>query len=916
LRMTRKLIEVSLPLDVINDASAYDKMPGIGAHPKGIHHWWARLPLPSARAVLFASLVDDPSSHPETFLTEEAQQKERQRLFDIINRLCQKKMHLHQDAFIEANKEILSHCKGHVPTVFDPFAGGGSIPLEAMRLGLPVIASDLNPVAVMINKATLELLPSIATHSPINPESKIKPNVAYKNGKGISEDLKYYGREINEIVRKKIGMFYPKVKYKDSVNGKEKEANVITWLWARTVKCPNPACGCEMPLVRSFILSTKRDPAPYIKPVIVEHTPNSRTVKYEVNYGDPEIKGTVNRSGATCVACNGPVKLDYIREEGRAGRIKYELIGIVADGGKNKFFLSPTEEQQKIAATAKPIWKPETKLPEKALGFRVQLYGYDEHWKLFTNRQLLGLNEFQQEIGKLCSKLSTEASPNYIKSIEVLFNFCIDRLADFNNAFTRWKSSGEQQMQLFNRQVVPMVWDFPEANILEPRAISWLNAVDIAADATAIILSEISTPQNALQFNAANHEFKSPTLLISTDPPYYDNIGYSDLSDFFYVWMRKGLQDKFPDLLKTVLVPKMEELVASDSRYGSKQAAKDHFEEGFRSAFGNFKKGMDPRFPLTVYYAFKQEEEGEEEDDDSITLTTGWETLLEGLVSSGFQITATWPIKASQQWRMRAMGSNALTSYIVMVCRIREEDSATISRRDYIQELRRELPTALRILQKSNLAPVDLAQAALGPGMGIFSKYKSVLEQDGSNMKVRTALSMINQSLDEILTEQEGDFDPETRWAISWFEQNSYSQGVFGDADALARARNTAVNALAQSGIVLSGSGQVRIITRAELPADWGPLSDDKIVIWKMTQHLIKQLQEKGELGAAMLYKRLGIRADVSRELAYRLFTICEKKGWSQEAQAYNSLVLSWNLIVSESFNIRDKKPEQGTLFE
>lgn len=915
--MSKKLIEVSLPLDVINDASAYDKMPGIGAHPKGIHHWWARLPLPSARAVLFASLIDDPSANPDKFPTEELQQKERQRLFDIIGKLCQKKIHLHQDAFKEAYSEITKHCNGNIPTVLDPFSGGGSIPLEAMRLGLPVKAADLNPIAVMINKATLELLPSIADHQPINPESKLQPTTVYKNGKGISEDLRYYGKQINEEAKKQIGQYYPKIKYKDSENGKEKEAHVISWLWARTVKCPNPACSCEAPLVRSFILSTKKKPIPFSKPVIQRSKSGNEITGYEISYGEPEIKNTINRSGAICVACKEAIKLEYIRVEGKNERIGFHLIGIVADGGRNKLYLAPTKEHFEITKNIIPKWQPDTQLPEKALGFRVQGYGMDKHSKLFSNRQLLALSTYVELVADLRERLSkNDVDENYLKALITFLSFGIDRCTDFNNSLARWNASNEKIMNLFGRQVVPMVWDFGESNILGSYVGSWITCTDYIADCVGVILTDLSKRQSAIQHNAATHEFSKKNLLISTDPPYYDNIGYSDLSDLFYVWLRKSLDKFFPDLFNTVLVPKMEELVASDFRYGSKQAAKDHFEEGFRAAFGNLKKGMDPRFPLTVYYAFKQEEEGEEEDDDSITLTTGWETLLEGLVSSGFQITATWPIKASQQWRMRAMGSNALASYIVMVCRVRDENSQSISRRSYIQELKRELPIALRILQKSNLAPVDLAQAALGPGMGIFSRYNNVLEQDGSNMKVRTALSMINQTLDEILTEQEGDFDPETRWAISWFEQNSYSQGVFGDADALARARNTAVNALAQSGIVSSGSGQVRIISRTELFNDWNPSDDEKIAIWKITQHLIKQLQEKGELAAAVLYKKLGIKADVARELAYRLFTICEKKGWSQEAQAYNSLVLSWNLIVSESFNIRDTKPKQGTLFE
>ncbi|MBP9152518.1 MAG: DUF1156 domain-containing protein, partial [Flavobacteriales bacterium] len=736
----RKLIEVSIPLDIINDASAYDKMPGIGAHPKGIHHWWARLPLPSARAILFASLVDDPSSNPEQFPTEEAQEKERARLFEMIRLLCQKKIHTKQTVFEDAYKEILKHCDGNLPTVLDPFAGGGSIPLEGMRLGLPVQASDLNPVAVLINKAQLEILPQFANQVPINPE--IQAKIAFTKwelGKGLAEDLRYYGKWINEEAKKRIGQYYPKAKVGN------KELNVITWLWARTVKCPNPACGCEMPLVRSFILSSKKKPNFYSQPII-EHSANgNKVLGYEVLQGVPELKGTVNRSGATCVCCHEPVKLDYVRKEGRAGRIGQVLIGMVVDQQKGKTYVSPTIEQQTQALQVQSKWKPETKLPEKALGFRVQLYGMDEHWKLFSERQLLGLatlHELIKEVGERI--LDDGGSTEYVKAIQFYLAMTTDRLADYNCTLSIWKPSGDQQIHLFNKQAVPMVWDFPEANILEPKAISWPNAVDITAESIETTLTTISQPQKIQQYNAAKYQFPKNQYIISTDPPYYDNIGYSDLSDFFYVWLRHSLLEQFPDLLSTVLVPKMEELVADDFRYGSKEAAKSHFEGGFKEAFHNFKKGIDPRFPLTVYYAFKQDEDEEDSDEDEenkivgISLTTGWETLLESLVSTGFQIVATWPIKASSKWRMRSMNSNALTSYIVLACRPRPENATSITRREYLQILKRELPEAIEVLQRSNLAPVDMAQATIGPGMGIYSRYEKIMEQDGTPMSVRT----------------------------------------------------------------------------------------------------------------------------------------------------------------------------------
>lgn len=872
------------------------------------------MPLPAARAILFASLVDDPSSNADKFPTLETQEKERQRLFEIIRKLCQKKIHTQQEIFKEAHSEILNNCQGNLPIILDPFAGGGSIPLEAMRLGLPVQASDLNPVAVLINKAQLEILPEFANYEPVNPDAqiamKLKPTTL---GHGLASDLRYYGNWVNKEVQKNISTFYPKVK-----NG-SKERTVVAWLWARTVKCPNPSCGADMPLVRSFILSTKKKPCFYSRPIVELKPGNNKILGYEVLQGVPEIKGTVSRSGAICVCCGEPVKLEYVRTEGKNDRMGQVLTGLVIDIGNGKTYISPTLDQQEMALNLNAIWKPDTNLPDKALGFRVQLYGMDKHWKLFSGRQLFGLSAIQKTIKEAKSEiLKRGGSEAYANAVITFLYLALDRCADFNNSLCRWNSGNEKVMNLFGRQAVPMVWDFGEANLLGSAVGAWITCFDYVADCCEVVLTEISSKQSAKQFNAATYDFSVPKYLISTDPPYYDNIGYSDLSDFFYVWLRKGLQETYPDILNTVLVPKMEELVASDFRYGSKDAAKEHFEGGFKKAFDTFKKGLDPRFPLTVYYAFKQDEDDDDYVDGSadkgISLTTGWETLLESLVSTGFQIIATWPLKASQKWRMVAMGTNALTSYIVLACRPRSESAPIITRRDYLQILKRELPKSIEVLQHSNLAPVDMAQATIGPGMAIFSRYDKIMEQDGKQMTVKTALSLINKTLDEILAEQEGDFDVETRWAISWFEQNTFSDGAFGDADALGRARNTAVNALVHAGIVKSGGGRVKLISREELNPDWDPAVDTKIVVWELTQHLIKHLQERGELGAAKLYKKLGAVADVARELAYRLFAICEKKGWASEAQAYNSLVLSWNQIVAESYNIKETKPKQGTL--
>lgn len=918
--MIKKLIEVSIPLDLINDESAYDKMPGIGPHPKGLHHWWARLPLPTARAVLFASLVDDPSSHPDRFPTEAAQLAERERLFGLMRNLLQKKIHTKPQAYRDALEEIKKHCNGELPTVHDPFSGGGSIPLEGMRMGLPVIAADLNPVAVLINKAMLEILPRFANQLPINPDSQKKytPGQEFTNARGLAEDVRYYGRLINEEAKKRIGHLYSPVTLPDG-----RVVPVLTYIWARTVECPNPACGCQMPLVRSFMLRTKKAPKYYTRPIIKRNGKNIIT-GYEVCEGEPEVKGTVNRRGATCIACGEAVSLNYIREEGRLGRISESLITITVDGKRGKEYLSPSDEHYKVInQLPKTYWQPEANLPNNPRDFKTPNYGLLTFGSLFTPRQLTVIDTFinliQESHKNICEQ--KDSSEEYANAICTFLGFTADRLVDFNNSLARWNASNEKTMSLFARQAIPMVWDFGEVNMLDGTVGSWQTVLEYVTACIETVLTPLSSPQIAIQRNATKTKDYS-NLLISTDPPYYDNIGYADLSDFFYVWLRRSSQRYYPDLLKTVLVPKVEELIASEYRHGGKLAAKAHFEDGFRETFSQLCKELDPRFPMTVYYAFKQEEGKDESDADDlinsdITLTTGWETMLEGLVYAGFQITATWPIKASQKWRMVSMGANALTSYIVLACRPRPDDSKSLTRQEFLRELRRELGRELPILQQSNLAPVDLAQAAIGPGMGVFSKYSRVLEQDGSSMRVRTALQLINRAVDEVLTEQEAEFDAETRWAIDWYSQTGHNEGAYGDADSLSRAKNTAVSGLAEAGIVRSGGGKVRLLRRDELSGAWDPAEDGRVVLWEITQHLIKQLQENGEIGAAKLYKQLGHLAEPARELAYRLFTICEKKGWSQDALAYNSLVLSWQDIVSESSRVvlTDRKGQYGLDF-
>ncbi len=927
----KKLIEVALPLPEINDASAYDKMPGIGPHPRGIHHWWARLPLPTARAILFASVVDDPSEHPEKWPTEEAQNVERERLFAILRKMMTKRLHEHPEVYAEAKAEMLLHCDDKLPAVFDPFAGGGSIPLEAHRLGFEAHAGDLNPVAVLLNKCNLELVPHWTDHPPINHENRLRigGSQSWKGTDGLAADVRYYGKIIRERAVEKIGHLYPKVSLPPEQGGGQ--ADVIAWIWARTVASPNPAAqGRHVPLMSTFWLSSKKGKQIRLEPVLDSQARNGWRFVIRSEVATKEIVAQAKlgtRAGKAqdfyCMITRAPISRAYIQKEGKSGRLGQVLVAVVAEVKSGRTYLNGTPEQESRAlqiSTSSQLEEARStflssSLPDRAsiTGGVCSAYGFSTWGHLFTSRQLTALLTFTDlakgifrdvERDAISSGMVPIEAESYAKVVTTFLALTVDRCTDFNNALCRWKASGEQSIHLFSLQALPMVWDFVEPNILGEKAVCWHTAVNICADAIETIMSSRERHASARQLDAAVGVDGIKNLLVSTDPPYYDNIGYATLSDFFYVWLRRSLGDFYPDVFSTVLTPKLPELTASPGRFdGDRIEAKKHFESGFTKTFSALREKMDPRFPLTIYYAFKQSDEDSAGDMDRsesnesvpIDLTTGWETLLEALISNGFQITGTWPVRASQKWRIAAMGTNALASYIVLACRPRLNIAPQADRRSFVAELKKELPTALRHLQQGNIAPVDFAQASIGPGMAIYSKYARILENTGKPMSVRKALSLINDTLAEVLTEAEEFFDNDTRWALSWFEEHAFDEGDFGEAELLSKAKVTSVAGLREAGIVMSKGGKVRLLRREELTKGWGPTEGNHLSVWAACERLIYALQNKGEIGAADLLVILPTSvAEAARDLAYRLFTICERGGWAQEALPYNSIVTSW----------------------
>ncbi len=943
-----KLIEVALPLPEINDASAYDKMPGIGPHPKGIHHWWARLPLPTARAVLFASVVDDPSAHPDQFSTEAEQNAERERLFGILRRMMQKQLHQHPEVYTEARAEMLKHSGGSLPAVLDPFAGGGSIPLEAARLGFEAHAGDLNPVAVLLNKCTLELAPRWADRPPVNPEDRkrIGGTDGWPGATGLAADVRYYGRIILERAREKIGYLYPPVEVtKEMAAGRpdlkpyvDKELPVIAWIWARTVASPNPAArGAHVPLMSTFWLSSKKGSEAWLEPIVDRA---AGTWRFAVRTGapkDPAVvrAGTKLGRGARfrCLLTGEPMDDDHIKAEGKAGRMGLRLVAVVAEASRSRVYLPAMAEHEETAQRAMSGWRPEASMPDNARWFSPPLLGLSTYGDLFTPRQLMAMvtvsdlvKTIREEVRRdaAAAGLSVEEAEAYAAAVVTFLALNLNRCTDLGNSLCTWNPSDQVLRNLFKRQAIPMVWDFAEANILEDVVGGWSTCIERTA--RSIETMAASRGGHARQIDAASSWNGLRDVLVSTDPPYYSNIGYAALSDFFYVWLRRTIGDLYPDLFKTILAPKEPELVAAPERFdGDKQKAKEHFESGFREAFAALRERMDPRFPLTVYYAFKQDDEESGADDGevgggngtTIDRTTGWETMLEALIGTGFQITATWPVRASQKWRMVSMGTNALASYIVLACRPRPEDAPRTDRRSFVAELKRELPAALRRLQQGNIAPVDFAQAAIGPGMATYSRYRRVLESSGEPMRVRSALALINRTLTEVLSEQEDEFDADTRWAIAWFEQNGFEEGDFGEAELLSKAKVTSVAGLQQAGLIHARGGKVRLLRPEELAKDWDPALDKRLTIWEMTHQLLRVYfhEKAGDLATADLLRKVGPRGDLARDLAYRLFDLSERKNRSQEAQAYNALALGWPEISRLARESGKRETTQGELF-
>ena len=917
----KKLIETSLPLEAINAASAREKSIRHG-HPSTLHLYWARRPLATARAVLFAQLVDDPASRPEEFPTVESQDKERGRLHALMEKLIIWENSNDEKLLEQAREEIRKSNDGKLPAVVDPFAGGGSIPLEAQRLGLESHASDLNPLAVLINKALIEIPPKFAGWSPVFPGVADEQS-SWLRAEGLAADVQHYGQWLRDEAEKRIGHLYPKVTAPGGT-----EHTVIAWIWARTVISPNPANPIETPLVRSWWLSKKKGKEAWVKATVVDGQ-----VQYEVQHNTDGPKkdedGTRVGRGGISLADGTPISADYIKEQGVQRGLGSHLIAIVAEDTKGRLYLNPNAEHMAASLVEASDDIPRQELPYDPRNIWTPAYGLTKFSDLFTDRQLVALTTLSDLVSEVRSKVLEDAlaagisagerledegvgAEAYADAVATYLALGVSRTADYNNALCTWNINRDGIAHLFTRQAIPMVWDYVETNILSNSSgnflgqLGWIAKVIQNAPAQA---SGISSHVNAVSRDYVD-------FVVSTDPPYYDNISYSDLSDFFYVWLRKSLRTIHPSVVGTMLTPKADELVANPYRHDGKQGAEKFFIEGFNSVFHRIREDeTNPDVPMTVYYAYKQQDRGKDG-----TSSTGWHTLLDGLIQSGWEITATWPMRSERKGRMVSLNTNALASSILLACRPRPAEARAVARRAFVAALKSELPEALRTLMQGAIAPVDLAQAAIGPGISVFSRYAKVREADGSDMSVRDALQLINATLDEVLGEQESDLDSDTRFAVRWYRQYGWAADNSGIADQLARSSDTSLAELQRGGIFEAKGGKARLLSPTQLNEDWDPAADEHVSVWEATVRLAAVLAKDGVDKVAELLPAVGekVSLDAVKELGFLLFHEAEKNKDTDDAILFNGLVSSWGDLNEQARQIvaHPKAHQEALTFE
>lgn len=924
----RKLIEVSLPLNTISIESADEKSikhrPG---HPSTLHTWWARRPLTACRAVLFASLVDDPADCADEFPTEADQDAERERLHQILRNISRwentderesDNATLMNAARFEVARSLARSRREPVPTdpdevlkylsdeetgvtVYDPFSGGGSIPLEAQRLGLNAVGSDLNPIAVLITKATIELpVPSI-DNRPVNPasspslpsssQSEYEDDQIWRGYAGLASDIRYYGERIRDEAFKRIGHFYPTVSLDDGTEG-----SVVAWLWANTVPCSNPACGIDMPLIRNFRVSQNKNRPRWTTPSFDR---DHNAITFEVTESKTGIKfaQTAGRGGAVCLACETSTNLEYVRNQALNGNMRQQLIAIAADGKRQREFLSPIESHEQIAFEPKPPHRPEGSLPLKAISISTRAYGLTEWHQLMTDRQLNTLCTFAEVLDEVVNEIeSAGATPEYVNVMRTYLALAVGRLAHYNSRLCRWRA--DSVAGLFGRQAVPMVWDFAESNPFCRKAQNWIAQVEWVAKFVERLPSHASRG-TAFQADAANSEYIGNGPVIVTDPPYYDNIGYADISDYFYIWHNLMLGDTYPDLFVGRQTPKSDEIVAGPMF----DEPKERFERLMGKVLDRIKSSCSDEFPSSVFYAYMQKE-----TVNNGVAATGWETFLAAVTGAGLRVVGTWPVRTEDRGRLNALAGNTLASSVVLVTRRRDENAPIATRQQFISELEETLPIELdRLTLQNNIAPVDLAQAAIGPGMEIYTKYSRVETIAGDPVPVRDALTEINRVIGNYFLSEQGELDTDTQFCIDWLRQHGYDEGPFGDAEVLAKAKDVSLGALGSQGLLEARGGKVRLLpikafeTPEKAVKDIGPDTTSWEGLMRVAFHF--QFPEEGRVveGAAEIIREMGSRADEVERLARIMFDHYDRKFEPANSRVYNHIADAWRDIREQA---------------
>jgi putative DNA methylase len=873
----RKLIEVALPLDEINAACKADKDRKTGTI-RNLHKWFAPMPLPAWRALLFATLIDAPGNEAD-----------RAQLLDIIKRLVKHGADLPDNADLAEATQVLSEAwNGETPVVMDPFCGGGSTLVEAQRLGIQSLGSDLNPVPALVSRTLTELLPAQHGLPPTHPpESHTQALFGHssvaQDYEGLAEDFRYYATGVLDKVRETTKENYPL----------RQGENPVAWIWARTARCVNPACGIRTVLVTTWWLSKKPGDLAWIEHTVADGQVHLRVVGNQASGSPPEPPKAPRGTTFQCLACGSLVSDSQLIEQGRRGEIGYRLLAVAATVDGRRVYRDPLPGEESTALAVRiPDDLPNVAQSDDTRSFSGPRYGFPNFTDLFMPRQLATLSAFADETARLYATLlmggTNEARAT---AIVTLLGLAVGQLALVGSTETRWRlrvAAHAKAEGAFSRNDLRLNWDFAETYFASASVGDWLETVNSMIRAFEYAAHGVG---KVLKADARVARADRPAL-VATDPPYFDAIDYADLSDFFYIWHRRALRGIHPDLYSTVATPKSGELIASARRHhNDKDAAREYFVEGFTQTFGNLSRSLHPDLPLVVVYASKEQRAGDEE--------TRWSAILTAILAAGLEVTSTWPIHGTGSSRMIGIGANAVASYIVMTCRPRPSGAGATSLNEFARTLRRELGPAVRDLQSSSILPIDLAQAAMGPGMQIFSRYREILDQNGRRVPVEQALRLINQALSEILDEQEGELDPESRFAVRWWEQHHWEPGPFGDADKAARPLGIAVEDVVAAQIAAADVGTVRLAGRGSLNRDWQPAADSRPTAWEAVHHLADRLIDGGgELDAARLMADLGDFRDSAMALVYRLHDIAARRGWTDDQERYNALIHSWADLV------------------